>query len=99
MLQDRLVVGGLLNQQQNANTVGTSGTPLTEAHLLSGCTYAGEKPRQTTHTPCITGSTTNVYVTNFDTANNVAPNLTQPDWTDAYAFSSPGPWQGCVTTS
>jgi Tfp pilus assembly protein PilX len=98
MIQNRLVVGGLLNQQQNQNTVGTNSTPLTEAHVLGGCTWAGE-PHQTTHNPCITGNRTNVYATTFDTTTNNAPTLTPVDWTDAYVYSSPGPWQGCTTQS
>jgi hypothetical protein len=98
MIQNRLVVGGLLNQQQNQNTVGTNANQLTEAHVLGGCTYAGE-PHQTMHNPCITGNRTNVYATTFDTTTNNAPSLVTPDWTDAYVFSSPGPWQGCTTTT
>jgi Tfp pilus assembly protein PilX len=94
-----LVVKGRLNlANANQNWVGTSAKPLSDAHILNGCTL-----QSTTHTPCLknaNGSATgadNVWATVLDTT--VPANLTPPvpDWENWYLNASPGPYFPCQT--
>ena len=93
-----LVVKGRLNlSNHNQNYAGTSGVPLSDAHILNGCTLQG-----TTHTPCATTNgaavgVDNVWATTMDTTvpANLSPPV--PNWNNWYLNASPGPYYPCQT--
>ncbi len=71
--------------------IGTSGSPLTTATIVGGCTGGNPDPH-----PC--SSTDNVYATTI--SQTTAP-LTKPtvDLANAYATAQPGPLNNCTTGS
>jgi Tfp pilus assembly protein PilX len=94
-----LVVKGRLNlNNASKNYVGTSALPLTDAHILNGCTVAS-----TTHTPCNWNGSAfvqgldNVYATVLNTT--VPSGLTPPvpNWDNWYLNANPGPYFPCQT--
>jgi Tfp pilus assembly protein PilX len=96
-----LVVKGRLNlNNASKNYVGTSSVPLTDAHILNGCTVA-----TTTHTPCNWNGSAfvqgldNVYATVLNTT--VPPGLSPPvpNWDNWYLNANPGPYFPCQTTN
>jgi hypothetical protein len=96
---DRLVVGGKLTLSQNGNSVGTSGAPLSEAHIIGGCQYKNNS----FYNPCEPNlSTSNVWVQagGFSTS---APDPPIPapsvDWWGTYQHASPGPFRPCYTST
>jgi Tfp pilus assembly protein PilX len=96
---NRLVVGGKLTLSQSANTVGTTGTRLSEAHIIGGCQYKNN----TNYNPCQPNlTTTNVWVQagSFYTTQP-SPAITTPtvDWWGNYQRAAPGPFRPCYVSS
>jgi hypothetical protein len=88
-----LVVKGRLQMDStNQNFAGTSAVPLSDAHILNGCTV-----KNTTHTPCRNNGQDNVYATILD--QTVPTNLQPPtpNWDNWYLNAQPGPYFGCTT--
>lgn len=87
-----IVVRGTANLGATSNFIGSSSTPVTEAHVVGGCKYSNS----VLHTPC--SSADHVYATVSD---NVAPPLTPPtpDWDGWYKNASPGPKSPCTVQS
>lgn len=96
---DRLVVGGKLTLSQNANTVGTTGSRLTEAHVLGGCQYKNNSFLN----PCQANtSTSNVWVQAggfYTTAPSQPLSAPTVDWWGNYQLASPGPFRPCFSAS
>jgi Tfp pilus assembly protein PilX len=96
---NRLVVGGKLTLSQSANAVGTSGTPLTEAHVIGGCQYKNN----TFYNPCQPNlAASNVWVQSggfYTTAPNPAIPAPTVDWWGNYQRAAPGPFRPCYSSS
>jgi len=96
---NRLTVGGKLTLSQNANTVGTSATPLSEAHIMGGCQYKNN----TNYNPCQPNlATSNVWVQSggfYTTAPSPAITAPTVDWWGNYQRSAPGPFRPCYVSS
>jgi hypothetical protein len=95
-----LVVKGRLTMSNvSKNFVGTSSVPLSDAHILNGCTAAA------THTPCDWNGTStvqgldNVYATTLDTSVPSGLTPPTPKWDNWYLNSNPGPYFPCLTIS
>jgi Tfp pilus assembly protein PilX len=84
-----LVVKGSVTLSQSANTIGTSASPISEAHIGGSCTYKNNA----THNPC-QWSTDNVFATIHD---STPPAISPPsiDWDGWYANANPGPKYPC----
>ncbi|MDQ1726660.1 MAG: hypothetical protein QOK14_705 [Frankiaceae bacterium] len=94
-----LVVKGRLSMDSNSqNFAGTSSVPLSDAHIVNGCTV-----KNTTHTRCNWNGTQtvqgldNLYATVLDTTPpaNLTPPV--PNWDNWYLNASPGPYFPCQT--
>jgi Tfp pilus assembly protein PilX len=91
-----LVVKGRVTINNSAK-VGTSALPLSDAHIVNGCTWSQ------THTPCdwngtkIVQGLDNVYATVLDTTPpaNLTPPV--PNYNNWYLNASPGPYFPCQT--
>lgn len=81
-----LVVKGQLTLSQAANAVGSSASPINEAHIANGCKYKNNA----LHNPCQWGATDNVFATIHDStpAAISPPTIDFAGW---YASASPGP--------
>jgi hypothetical protein len=94
-----LVVKGRVTINNSAK-IGTSAVPLSDAHILNGCTW-----NNTTHTPCdwngtqIVQGLDNVYATVID--GNAPTGLTPPtpNYNNWYLNANPGPYFPCQTIS
>jgi Tfp pilus assembly protein PilX len=85
-----LVVRGKLTLSQAQNSVGSSGHPITEAHIGNGCQWKNNP----THTPC-SGAADNVFATTLDASpTSISPPTV--DWDGWYNAASPGPKYSCV---
>ena len=86
-----LEVGGTLTIQ-NSSHVGSSGSPIAEAHIAGGC-----KVGLVTHNPCTSAD----FVFAKTTPDSVTTNLEKPPVDLAYWYenSKPGPKQACTTQS
>jgi hypothetical protein len=76
------------------NYTGTSSVPLSDAHVVNGCTV-----KNTTHTPCRNGGVDNLWATTLDTtppSGLSPPTLNLNNW---YLNASPGPYFPCTTVS
>jgi Tfp pilus assembly protein PilX len=98
MTSGKLYVKGSLDQQATQNTVGTSTTAISEAHIGLGCRYKG----QTIHNPCLQGA----GASNFDQIwatilDNTVQAVTPPvvDYNGWYLNGSPGPYYPCQNAS
>jgi hypothetical protein len=92
-----LTVGGKLAFQQGASgSVGTSATPIEEAHVAGGCTSDHTTAITNPTHPCTTAD--RVYASVND---QVVPSIPIPsaDWAGAYASAVPGPDHPCTTVS
>lgn len=95
-----VVKGRLIMDSASKNFAGTSGVPLSDAHIINGCSVAN-----TTHTPCNwNGSTTvqgldNLYATVLDATAPTGLSPPTPSWDNWYLNSSPGPYFPCQTIS
>jgi Tfp pilus assembly protein PilX len=88
-----LTVGGVLSLSQNANSVGTSTTPVNAVHLGGGC----QTPNGQVHNPC-RGNPDKVYATTLD--STITPiSFPIPNWDAWYRNASPGPRFPCQTQS
>jgi Tfp pilus assembly protein PilX len=96
-----LVVKGRLSMDSTSqNFAGTSSVPLSDAHIVNGCTV-----KNTTHTRCNWNGTQtvqgldNLYATVLDTTPpaNLKPPV--PNWDNWYLNASPGPYFPCQTIS
>lgn len=88
-----LVVKGQLTMYQSANSVGSSSSPVNEAHIGNGCKYKNNP----LHVPCA-GATDHVYATILD----VTPTPISPPtvlWDTWYQNASPGPKFPCYPAS
>jgi len=96
---NRLVVGGKLTLSQNANTVGTTGTRLSEAHIVGGCQYKNNP----NYNPCQPNLTTsNVWVQSgafYTTAPSPPISAPTVDWWGNYQRAAPGPFRPCYVSS
>ncbi|HEY8723173.1 MAG TPA: hypothetical protein VIL92_04855 [Gaiellaceae bacterium] len=92
-----LVVKGRVTMNSSKNYAGTSAVPLSDAHIVNGCTATS------THTPCDWNGTTivqgldNVYATVIDSTPPAALTPPVPHWDNWYLNSSPGPYFPCQT--
>jgi hypothetical protein len=86
-----LVVKGSAKLDVNTN-IGSSGTPINEAHVALGCSYKGGA----WHSPC--GPADHVFATVSDTVPTAitAPTVDLDFW---YQNASPGPRSACTTQS
>jgi hypothetical protein len=93
-----VVKGRLILNNASKNYVGTSAVPLSDAHILNGCTVA-----TTTHTPCnwngsaIVQGLDNVWATTLDASVPVGLSPPVPNWDNWYLNSNPGPYFPCQT--
>jgi Tfp pilus assembly protein PilX len=98
MTKGILYVKGSVQQQATNNTIGTSTTPLTEAHVGMGCQYKANA----SHNPCQQGAGSAGYDQIWATTlNNTLQTVTPPtvDWNGWYLNASPGPYYPCTNTS
>jgi Tfp pilus assembly protein PilX len=86
-----LQVGGTVSIQNSA-TIGSAGTPITEAHIGGGCKLGSGS----LHNPCTSGD--RVYASTLD---NAPSGLTKPpiDLASWYQNAMPGPMHPCTTGS
>jgi Tfp pilus assembly protein PilX len=84
-----VVKGRLTLANSQHNWVGTSGSPINEAHIGNGCVLQNNP----LHNPC--SSADNVHATILDSS---PPSVSPPtvDWDGWYDAASPGPKFGCV---
>ncbi len=88
-----LVVKGRLSMDSNTqNYAGTSSVPLSDAHILNGCTV-----KTTTHTPCQNNGVDNVWATVLDATAPSGLTPPTPNWNNWYLNASPGPYFPCQT--
>lgn len=91
-----LVVKGKLTLENPQNSVGSSGSPISDAHIGNGCQYKNNLY----YIPCRGAPSypTNVYAQVLDT---VIPAVTwpAPDWDAWYLNANPGPYYPCSTVS
>ena len=88
-----LVVGGKLSMNTNQNSVGSSASPVSEAHVGNGCQL-----QSTSQSPCTGGSSVHVWATKLDSTPAIvaAPVV---DWDAWYLNANPGPYYPCATSS
>jgi Tfp pilus assembly protein PilX len=93
-----LVVKGRLTMNNvSKNFAGTSAVPLSDAHILNGCTATA------THTPCDWNGTTtvqgldNVYATTINATAPTGLSPPTPNYDNWYLNSDPGPYFPCQT--
>jgi Tfp pilus assembly protein PilX len=84
-----LNVKGRLTMNQNGNSVGSSGSYISDAHIANGCNFRG-----TLYNPCVVGASDHVYATvlNSSPANISPPSIDFDGW---YANANPGPKFPC----
>jgi Tfp pilus assembly protein PilX len=93
-----LVVKGRVTINNSAK-VGTSAAPLSDAHILNGCTW------NQTHTPCdwngtqIVQGLDNVYATVIDGSAPSGLSPPTPNYDNWYVNANPGPYFPCQTIS
>jgi Tfp pilus assembly protein PilX len=88
-----VVKGRVTFTNVSKNFAGTSSVPLSDAHILNGCTAS------TTHTPCQNNGVDNVYATVLDGSLPAGLTPPVPNWDNWYLNSSPGPYFPCQTIS
>jgi hypothetical protein len=89
-----LVVKGRLTMNNTSkNFAGTSAVPLSDAHILNGCTAS------TTHTPCQNNGVDNVYASVLDGLAPTGLTPPTPNYDNWYLNSNPGPYFPCQTMS
>ncbi len=88
-----VVKGRVTFNSVSKNFAGTSGTPLSDAHILNGCTAAA------THTPCQNNGVDNVYATVLDASAPTGLTPPTPNYDNWYLNASPGPYFPCQTIS
>jgi hypothetical protein len=86
-----LMVNGFVQLNVNTN-VGSSASPISEAHVRNGCSYKGSS----FVAPCT--SAQQVYATISD-ANPIALTAPAADFSSWYTNAAPGPHQGCTEQS
>jgi hypothetical protein len=88
-----LVVRGRMTMDSASNNyAGTSALPLSDAHIVNGCTVKG-----TTHTPCQNNGVDNLYATVLDATTPQSLSPPTPNWNNWYLNASPGPYFPCQT--
>src|SRR5205807_2236115 len=82
-------VKGSVTLSQSANSIGSSGSYISEAHIGGACKYKN----QASHNPC-QWTTDNIFATIHDA---LPPAISPPaiDWDGWYANANPGPKYGC----
>jgi hypothetical protein len=97
IMRGPLVVKGALYLYNPQNSVGASGSPINEAHIVNGCKWKNEP----LYNPCVnhTPSTqTNVFATVIDTTP-IPIALPTIDWDARYLNANPGPYYPCFVQS
>jgi Tfp pilus assembly protein PilX len=95
IIKGPLVVKGRLSMDsQTQNYAGTSAVPLSDAHILNGCTV-----KNSTHTPCRNGGVDNLFATVLDANAPVGLSPPTPNWQNWYLNSNPGPYFPCQTVN
>lgn len=87
-----VVKGRLQMDSQTQNYAGTSSVPLSDAHIVNGCTV-----KNTTHVPCKNSGADNLYATVLDTTPPTGLTPPTPNWNNWYLNASPGPYFPCQT--
>ena len=87
-----LVVRGRLTLSAESSAVGSSGSPISEAHIGAGCKY-WDKPL---HDPC--SSVDNVWANVLDRSPQTITPPT-PAWDSWYRAAAPGPAQPCTSST
>lgn len=91
--RELFVRGSLTFQNNSGGSVGSSASPIDQAHIAKGCDYKG-----TQRVPCVNGAPTagsNVFATTLDAnAGNVEPPSVL--WNDWYLSANPGPYYPCL---
>ena len=84
-----LVVKGRVTMNQTGNSIGSSGSYISDAHIGNGCNYRG-----TVYNPCVVGASDHVYATVLDSS---PPAISPPtiDFDGWYANANPGPKYPC----
>jgi hypothetical protein len=88
-----VVKGRLIMNNVGKNFAGTQAVPLSDAHILNGCTAT------TTHVPCQNNGVDNVWATTLDSAAPVGLSPPVPNWDNWYLNSEPGPYFPCQTVN
>jgi len=94
----KLYVKGSLDQQATQNTVGTSTTSISEAHIGLGCRWTNNA----SHNPCQQGAGSSGKDQLWSLVLDNTPQPTSPptvDWNGWYLNASPGPYYPCQNTS
>jgi hypothetical protein len=93
IMRGPLVVKGRMSMDSNTqNFAGTSAQPLSDAHIVNGCTV-----KNTTHVPCKNNGADNLYATVLDTTPPTSLSPPVPNWNNWYLNASPGPFFPCQT--
>jgi hypothetical protein len=93
-----LVVKGKVTQSTQQNTIGISGSPVTEVHIGQGCKWFNNA----FHNPCQPGAGASGFDELFATTFSSTPlTLVAPtaDWDAWYLNASPGPHYPCTITN
>jgi hypothetical protein len=87
-----LVVRGQLTLSQSANAVGSSASPINEAHIANGCQWKNN----VLHLPCSSLDNVFAHVLDSSPTQIAAPAV---DWDGWYRNASPGPYFPCYAQS
>ena len=87
-----LVVRGQLTLSQSANAVGSSASPINEAHIANGCQWKNN----VLHLPCSSLDNVFAHVLDASPTQIAAPAV---DWDGWYRNASPGPYFPCYAQS
>lgn len=89
-----VVKGRLTLASKTQNFVGSSTTPLSDAHILNGCMV-----KTTLDTPCKNNGTDNLWANTLDTTVPTSLTPPVPNWDNWYLNASPGPYFPCQTVN
>ena len=86
-----VVKGRMIMNNVSKNFAGTSAVPLSDAHIVNGCTASA------THVPCQNNGVDNLYATVLDATapSGLAPPT--PNYNNWYLNADPGPYFPCLT--
>jgi Tfp pilus assembly protein PilX len=88
-----VVKGRLIMNNVGKNYAGTQAVPLSDAHIVNGCTASA------THTPCQNNGVDNVWATTLDSSVPVGLSPPVPNWDNWYLNAQPGPYFSCQTVN
>jgi hypothetical protein len=86
-----VVKGRLIMNNVSQNFAGTSAKPLSDAHIVNGCTASA------THVPCQNNGVDKLYATVLDSSPPSGLTPPTPAYQNWYLNSSPGPYFPCLT--